>query len=83
MRAGNQAAEQVQHDVYGAVILALAQLFFDRRMISGGDERLFRELEKLGHRALRTWDQPDAGPVGIPRHGARPHLFRGNVVGGL
>jgi hypothetical protein len=62
VRIGNQAAEQVQHDVYGAVILALAQLFFDQRLASPGDERLFHELEKLGEHAARFYDQPDAGP---------------------
>ena len=62
VRVGNQAAEQVQHDVYGAVVLALSQLFFDQRLVAPGDERLFRELTKLGEHAFRVYDQPDAGP---------------------
>jgi GH15 family glucan-1,4-alpha-glucosidase len=74
VRDGNQAAEQIQHDVYGAVILALAQLFFDRRLVNPGDERLYRELEKLGERALRTFDQPDAGPWEF-RGSARAHTY--------
>jgi GH15 family glucan-1,4-alpha-glucosidase len=74
VRAGNQAAEQIQHDVYGAVILALAQLFFDRRLVNPGDERLFRELEKLGKRALAMFDQPDAGPWEF-RGTARAHTY--------
>src|SRR5690606_28683184 len=74
VRDGNQAAEQIQHDVYGAVILALAQLFFDRRLVTPGDERLFRELEKLGDRALRTFDQPHAGPWEF-RGSARAHTY--------
>lgn len=74
VRAGNQAAEQIQHDVYGAVILALAQLFFDRRLVNPGDERLFRELEKLGQRALVMFDQPDAGPWEF-RGTARAHTY--------
>jgi hypothetical protein len=62
VRVGNQAAEQVQNDVYGAVVLALSQLFFDQRLAAPGDERLFRELTKLGEHAFRLYDQPDAGP---------------------
>ncbi len=74
VRDGNQAAEQIQHDVYGAVILALAQLFFDRRLVTPGDERLFRELEKLGERGLQSFDQPDAGPWEF-RGSARAHTY--------
>jgi GH15 family glucan-1,4-alpha-glucosidase len=74
VRAGNQAAEQIQHDVYGAVILALAQLFFDRRLVNPGDEALFREMEKLGQRAFRMFDQPDAGPWEF-RGMARAHTY--------
>ena len=33
VRFGNLAAEQVQHDVYGSVILAATQLFFDERLV--------------------------------------------------
>ena len=29
VRVGNQAAEQFQHDAYGSVILAAAQMFID------------------------------------------------------
>jgi GH15 family glucan-1,4-alpha-glucosidase len=74
VRVGNQAAEQIQHDVYGAVILALSQLFFDRRLVSPGDEALFREMERLGERALRSYDQPDAGPWEF-RGTARAHTY--------
>ncbi len=74
VRVGNQAAEQIQHDVYGAVILALAQLFFDERLVSPGDERLFRELTRLGERAARLYDQPDAGPWEF-RGTARAHTY--------
>ncbi len=74
VRVGNQAAEQLQHDVYGAVILALAQLFFDERLVSPGDERLFRELTRLGERAFRLYDQPDAGPWEF-RGSARAHTY--------
>ena len=48
VRVGNQAALQTQHDVYGAVILATAQLFFDERLRERGDQALFEQLERTG-----------------------------------
>lgn len=74
VRVGNQAAEQIQHDVYGAVILALAQLFFDQRLVNPGDVTLFRELTQLGERGARMYDQPDAGPWEF-RGTARAHTY--------
>ncbi len=61
VRIGNQAYTQVQHDVYGSAILAVAHVFFDRRLIRRGDESLFRRLEFLGEKAFAVHDQPDAG----------------------
>lgn len=61
VRVGNQAYRQVQHDVYGAAILAATHVFFDRRLEQRGDEALFQRLEVLGHHAAALYDQPDAG----------------------
>jgi GH15 family glucan-1,4-alpha-glucosidase len=61
VRLGNDAYKQVQNDGYGAVILASAQAFFDRRLERKGDVDLFRRLEKLGEQAAKRWNQPDAG----------------------
>jgi GH15 family glucan-1,4-alpha-glucosidase len=61
VRLGNDAYKQVQNDGYGAVILASAQAFFDRRLERQGDIDLFRRLEKLGEQAAKRWNQPDAG----------------------
>jgi GH15 family glucan-1,4-alpha-glucosidase len=61
VRVGNQAYEQTQHDVYGSATLAVAHMFFDRRLVHRGDETLFRGLETLGATALAVHDQPDAG----------------------
>ena len=61
VRLGNDAYKQVQNDGYGAVILASAQAFFDRRLERKGDIDLFRRLEKLGEQAAKRWNQPDAG----------------------
>ncbi len=61
VRVGNQAVEQIQHDVYGSVILAASHMFIDERLERRGDEALFRRLEKLGKRAVRFALEPDAG----------------------
>jgi GH15 family glucan-1,4-alpha-glucosidase len=74
VRVGNQAALQTQYDVYGAVILAIAQLFFDQRLARGGDQALFEQLERLGERAALVYDQPDAGPWEF-RGRERTHTF--------
>ena len=74
VRVGNQAHEQVQHDVYGSVILALTQSFFDARLVHRGDASLFRRLEPFGERAVAVYDTPDAG-IWEYRGRRRPHTF--------
>jgi GH15 family glucan-1,4-alpha-glucosidase len=61
VRIGNQAYAQVQNDCYGAVVLAAAQMFFDRRLPRQGDLDLFRRLERLGDQAAAVALLPDAG----------------------
>lgn len=60
VRVGNDAWRQRQNDVYGSVVLASAQLFFDCRLEHRGDELTFQRLERLGEKALRVAEQPDA-----------------------
>ena len=50
-----------QNDGYGSVILAVAQSFFDRRLVHVGDATLFDKLEAFGEEAARRWNEPDAG----------------------
>ena len=61
VRIGNDAWRQVQHDVHGGVVLAAAQLFFDRRLLTVGNIASFERLEPSGDAAWRLYDQPDAG----------------------
>jgi GH15 family glucan-1,4-alpha-glucosidase len=74
VRVGNQAYLQVQHDVYGSAVLAATHIFFDRRLTRHGDEALFRRLEPLGEKAVKFFDQPDAGLWEL-RGTARVHTF--------
>ncbi|MGY0652295.1 glycoside hydrolase family 15 protein [Luteimonas sp. A537] len=61
VRRGNLAWIQKQHDVYGSVVLAATQLFFDQRLERPGDVDAFSRLEPLGEHAWALHDQPDAG----------------------
>jgi GH15 family glucan-1,4-alpha-glucosidase len=61
VRRGNQAAEHIQHDVYGQVVLGVAQSFFDCRLISRPGIAEFHKLEPAGERAFAVHDKPDAG----------------------
>jgi GH15 family glucan-1,4-alpha-glucosidase len=74
VRIGNQAYEQVQHDVYGSAVLAVTHVFFDRRLVHRGDEGLFRRLEPLGELAYTVHNQADAGLWEL-RGALRVHTF--------
>ncbi|MFU8821617.1 MAG: glycoside hydrolase family 15 protein [Gammaproteobacteria bacterium] len=74
VRVGNQAFEQVQNDVYGAVVLASAQVFFDRRLTTAAGPEQLEMLEQIGRRAVELFDKPDAG-IWEYRGRARVHTF--------
>jgi len=61
VRFGNQAAEHVQHDVYGHVILGAAQAFFDNRLYAKAGPLEFEQFETVGERAYQVYKEPDAG----------------------
>ncbi len=60
VRIGNQAQMQVQNDSYGSVILAAAQMFFDKRLPKRGDINLFARLERAGVKAVEVAFREDA-----------------------
>lgn len=61
VRAGNAAYTQIQHDVYGQIILPNIQAFFDRRFLRMADASDFEKLEGVGEAAWRSHSEPDAG----------------------
>jgi GH15 family glucan-1,4-alpha-glucosidase len=61
VRAGNQAHEHLQHDVYGQIILSSVQAFFDERLLRPATVEDFQALEKVGERAFLMHAEPDAG----------------------
>jgi len=75
VRVGTKDYALVQHDVYGQVILAITQMFFDQRLNNPGDKLLFERLEGIGALALKHFDQPDAGPLGINQGSPVVHTF--------
>ena len=74
VRIGNEAYTQVQNDVYGAVVLASTQSFYDERLEAPGDIWFYERLEKLGEQAANLYDKPDAG-LWEYRGRARVHTF--------
>ena len=61
VRSGNQAAEHIQNDVYGEMILAILPLYLDERFLDLRTPDLDRIVEYLGKLCDRSVDQPDAG----------------------
>ncbi len=61
VRIGNAAAEQVQNDTYGSIILAAMPMFYDHRLPRLGDQGLFRLLESLGDQARSLALEADNG----------------------
>jgi pentatricopeptide repeat protein len=60
VRIGNQAYEHLQHDVYGNVVLATSQSFFDRRLLRPATMQDFVRLERVGEQAYKVYATPDA-----------------------
>jgi GH15 family glucan-1,4-alpha-glucosidase len=61
VRVGNDAWRQQQNDVYGSVVLACSQWFFDQRIALRSYIDTFNRLEPLGNTAVRLAASTDAG----------------------
>lgn len=74
VRSNNQAAEHIQNDVYGEMVLALAPIFFDERfqhLRTREHEDLLVNLVEL---CIDAISQPDAGLWEV-RNGWQEHSF--------
>jgi len=65
VKIGTRDYKLVQNDVYGQLILASIQMFFDERLNKPGDIHLFHKLEGLGMQAYTNYNKPDCGPLGL------------------
>lgn len=74
VRSNNQAAEHIQNDVYGEMILTLAPIFFDERFNHLRTKEHEELLSNLGVFCARSISQPDAGLWEI-RNGWKEHSF--------
>jgi GH15 family glucan-1,4-alpha-glucosidase len=61
VRIGNGAAEHLQHDIYGEMVLALIPIFFDERLSAERSPTTLRLLEALARKAISLAGVPDAG----------------------
>jgi GH15 family glucan-1,4-alpha-glucosidase len=61
VRVGNQAAEHVQHDVYGELALALAPVFLDLRFQAEQTAPVLKLLVRLARKGISAAGTPDAG----------------------
>lgn len=74
VRSGNQAAEHVQNDVYGEMILTLGPLMLDQRFASLRRPDHQELIRSLARRCLDAIGQDDAGLWEL-RGGWRKHSF--------
>lgn len=74
VRSNNQAAEHVQNDVYGEMILALSPIYFDERFHHLRTKDHEHLLETLGRLCVKNISKPDAGLWEL-RNGWQEHSF--------
>jgi GH15 family glucan-1,4-alpha-glucosidase len=74
VRSNNQAAEHVQNDVYGEMILTLAPIFFDERFQHLRTRDHEELLQNLAKHCVQSISQPDAGLWEL-RNGWQEHSF--------
>lgn len=74
VREGNQAAEHIQLDAYGEMILSISPIFFDQRFSHLRTKELENLLWELGKKCEQSLGKPDAGLWEI-RGGWKEHTF--------
>jgi GH15 family glucan-1,4-alpha-glucosidase len=61
VRVGNAAAQHIQNDIFGEMVLALTPIFIDERFTAERSEAAFDLLERLARKAVSVAGTPDAG----------------------
>ena len=61
VRVGNAAAEHLQNDIFGEMVLALAPVYLDERFQAERSSQAFDLLTRLARRAVEVAGSPDAG----------------------
>ncbi|MGA9794478.1 MAG: glycoside hydrolase family 15 protein [Rhizomicrobium sp.] len=74
VRIGNAAADQVQNDVFGSIVLSSAQLFWDSRVDLVGSRDLYDRLCPIGRAAVDRALMPDSGVWEFRGH-TRVHTY--------
>lgn len=74
VRSNNQAAEHIQNDVYGEMILALSPIYFDNRFVDHRTAEHERLMTRLAQACAQQISRPDAGLWEI-RNGWQEHSF--------
>lgn len=74
VRVGNAAVSQIQHDIFGETVLALAPVFFDDRFSAERTPATLALLERLARKAVELAGTPDAG-IWEYRHESKPQTF--------
>jgi GH15 family glucan-1,4-alpha-glucosidase len=78
VRIGNDAFNQIQHDVYGQMLLSLLPLFTDLRIRHNGSRPQLKLIHKILKKMEKVMDKPDAGIWefrGKMQHHAESYLF--------
>jgi GH15 family glucan-1,4-alpha-glucosidase len=74
VRIGNAAVSQIQHDIFGETVLALAPVFFDDRFSAERTPASLALLERLARKAIALAGTPDAG-IWEYRSESKPQTF--------
>ena len=61
VRIGNDAYRQIQHDVYGQLLISIAPIYTDQRLSAGGKHRTLKIVEVLLDLIEEIIDEPDSG----------------------
>ncbi|MBX7185503.1 MAG: glycoside hydrolase family 15 protein [Vicinamibacteria bacterium] len=61
VRVGNAAAEHLQNDIFGEMVLALAPVYLDERFQAERSSQALALLTRLARRAIEVAGSPDAG----------------------